>query len=145
VLGADALAAWSAAGRPLATVAQRTAAEVAELLAEGKATVVDVRGRAEWEAGHLPGVPNIPVGHLSQRIAELPTDRPLVVHCQAGARSAIAASVLQARGLTNVVNMVGGYAAWQQAGLPVERGDVPAAAAAEIEAAETEEVVTVGR
>jgi hydroxyacylglutathione hydrolase len=121
VLGVDALAAWTAAGHPLAMVAQRTAAEVAELLAGGDATVIDVRGRAEWEAGHLPGVPNIPVGYLADRFDELPTDRPVVVYCQGGARSAIAASVLQARGLAHVVNLVGGYAAWEQAGLPTTR------------------------
>ena len=69
------------------------------MVARGEATVVDVRGRAEWEAGHLPGVPNIPLGYLAERLAELPTDKPVVVHCQGGARSAIAASVLQARGL----------------------------------------------
>jgi hydroxyacylglutathione hydrolase len=123
VFGADALEAWTAAGHALATVAQATPAEVASLLARDDATVVDVRGRAEWEAGHLPGVPNIPVGYLAERLDDLPTDRPLVVHCQSGARSAIAASVLRSRGLGNVVNLVGGYAAWQQAGLPVVRED----------------------
>lgn len=88
-------------------------------MAESGAAVIDVRGLSEWEAGHVPGVPNIPVGYLAERLDEIPTDRPVVVHCQGGARSAIAASVLQARGLTNVVNMVGGFGAWQQAGLPV--------------------------
>jgi hydroxyacylglutathione hydrolase len=122
VFGADTLVAWSSNGHALATVAQRTPAEVAEMLSRGEVAVVDVRGRTEWEAGHLPGVPNIPVGYLAERLDELPTDRPLVVHCQGGARSAIAASVLQARGLTNVVNLVGGYAAWEQAGLPVASG-----------------------
>lgn len=123
VAGTDALTAWTAAGHSLATIAQTTPAAAAAMIARGEATVVDVRGRAEWEAGHLPGVPNIPVGHLAERLGELPTNRPVVVHCQGGARSAIAASVLQARGLANVVNLVGGYAAWQQAGLPTERGD----------------------
>ena len=51
----------------------------------------------------------IPVGYLAERLDEIPTDRPVVLHCQGGARSAIAASVLQARGLDNVVNMVGGF------------------------------------
>ena len=123
----DALSSWVARGRGLGAVPQTTAAELAPRLASGEVAVVDVRGRAEWEAGHLPGVPNVPLGHLAQRLAELPTDRPLVVHCQTGARSAIAASVLRARGLTNVVNLGGGFAAWQGAGLPVERG-APAAA-----------------
>jgi hydroxyacylglutathione hydrolase len=122
---------WTAAGHELATVAQRTPAEVAEMVARDEVAVVDVRGRTEWEAGHLPEVTNIPVGHLADRLAELPTDRPVVVHCQAGARSAIAASVLQARGRTDVVNMVGGYTAWQRAGLPVAHPDTEPAASDE--------------
>ena len=128
VFGADALAAWRAAGRELGTIAQATPAETAAMLERGDATVIDVRGQSEWEAGHLPGVPNIPVGYLTERLDELPTDRPLVLHCQGGGRSSIAASVLRARGLTNVVNMAGGYGAWQQGGLPVTRGEAPAPA-----------------
>jgi hydroxyacylglutathione hydrolase len=119
VTGQDALEAWTAAGRELGTISQATAPEVAAMLERGEATVVDVRGRAEWEAGHLPGVPNIPVGYLAERLAELTTGRPVVVYCQGGSRSAIAASLLQARGVRNVVNLVGGFAAWQEAGLPV--------------------------
>ncbi|MEO8561305.1 MAG: MBL fold metallo-hydrolase [bacterium] len=130
VVSADALTALTSAGRALARVAQATPAEAAELIARGRAAVVDVRGRSEWEAGHLPGVPNIPLGYLSERIGELPTDRPLIVHCRGGARSAIAASVLQARGMTNVVNLVGGITAWEQAGLPIERQDTPTPAEA---------------
>src|SRR5690606_32220434 len=104
-------------------------------LMEHGAAVIDVRGRNEWEAGHLPGVPNIPVGYLAERLDEIPTDRPVVLHCQGGARSAIAASLLQARGLGNVVNMVGGYGAWQQAGLPVTRDDADGTQASEQEVA----------
>jgi hydroxyacylglutathione hydrolase len=131
IVGRDALQAWSATGRALATVTQTTPVEAAEMLARGEATAVDVRGRAEWEAGHVPGVPNIPVGYLAERLDELPTDRPVIVHCQGGARSAIAASVLQACGLTHVVNVIGGYAAWEQAGLPTTRADARPAAADE--------------
>jgi hydroxyacylglutathione hydrolase len=121
VIGAESLGALASSGRALATVAQATPKEAAEMIAQGGAAVLDVRGRSEWEAGHLPDAPNIPVGYLSDRLSELPTDRPLIVYCQGGTRSAIAASVLQARGLTNVVNLVGGITAWQQAGLPVTR------------------------
>jgi hydroxyacylglutathione hydrolase len=87
----------------------------------GDVAVLDVRGRTEWESGHLPGVENIPLGYLTDRLAEIPRDKPLVVHCQSGARSAIATSVLQAQGLTNVVNLTGGFADWQKAGHPVSR------------------------
>ena len=123
VFGSDALVTLRSSGRALETVAQITPAEATAMIARGEAIVVDVRGRAEWDAGHLPGVGNIPVGYLAQHLSELPTDRPLIVHCQSGARSAIAASVLQSYGLTNVIDLVGGFAGWQQAGLPVEQGD----------------------
>jgi hydroxyacylglutathione hydrolase len=128
VFGADAVATWASSGRTLGTIAQTTPEELSAMLARGEASVIDVRGRAEWEAGHLPGVPNVPVGYLTEQLDALPTDRPLVLHCQGGGRSSIAASVLRARGLTNVVNLVGGYGAWERAGLPVTReGDAPEA------------------
>lgn len=125
--GSDALDAWTTSGRALGTVAQVTPAEAATMLERGEAAVIDVRGNAEWQAGHLPGVPNIPVGYLTDRLDEIPTDRPVVLHCQGGTRSAIAASVLQARGRSNVINMTGGYAAWEREGLPVERAAEQAA------------------
>lgn len=75
-------------------------------------------------------MPNVPLGHLVERIGGLPTDRPLVVHCQSGARSAIATSLLRARGVEHVINLVGGFADWQAAGLPVERGAATASGAA---------------
>ncbi|HYW05805.1 MAG TPA: rhodanese-like domain-containing protein, partial [Longimicrobium sp.] len=89
--------------------------------ASGAVRVLDVRGAAEWEAGHIPGAIHIPVGYLPDRIAEIPRDLPLVVQCQGGARSAIAASVLQARGVGGVLNYGGGFAEWSGAGKPVAR------------------------
>jgi len=118
--GTDVIDAWAATGHELSTVPQISAQEVAERLKSGTITVIDVRGRSEWEAGHLPGVSNIPVGYLTERLSEIPSSAPVVVHCQSGARSAIAASVLQASGRTNVVNLTGGFVEWQKQSLPVE-------------------------
>ena len=80
-----------------------------------------MRGRAEWDEGHMPGATNIPLGYLADRIAEVPPDVPVAVHCQSGARSAIAASILQAAGRKNVANLSGGIAGWRTGGHPVER------------------------
>ena len=121
--------AWADDGQSLVTIPQLTPSEVAMRM-QGRATVLDVRGVVEWEAGHLPGAVNIPVGHLTEHLDELPTDTPLIVHCQSGARSAIAASVLRAQGFRNVVNMTGGFAAWDAAGLPVLRTHVATVGAA---------------
>ncbi|MDB4950957.1 MAG: beta-lactamase domain protein [Gemmatimonadetes bacterium] len=116
----SAVPAWAQAHGALQTVPQTTAAELAGRMRRGEVSVVDVRGAAEWRAGHLPGVPNVPVGELVDRLAELPVDRPIVVQCQGGARSAIAASVLHAHGVRDVVNLAGGFAEWLREGLPVE-------------------------
>ena len=82
------------------------------------AQIVDVRGAAEYAAGHIPGAVNIPLPELPDRVSELPAG-PIVLHCQAGTRSAIAASVVRAAGRDDVSDMEGGYAAWKRAGLPV--------------------------
>lgn len=60
-----------------------------------------------------PGSTNIPLNQLRQRIAEIPTDRPVVVHCQSGQRSSTAASLLAQAGYTQVLDLIGGIAAWK--------------------------------
>ena len=115
----DVIDAYARAKHALQSISQRSVQEVAADMAEGAVTVVDVRGASEYEAGHVPGALNIPVGLLDDHLAELPTSQPVVVHCQGGARSSIAASVLRARGFDAVLNMTGGLDAWMAAGLPV--------------------------
>lgn len=117
IVSADVVKSW----RDRGTVPQLTAEELAPRLAKGAVTVIDVRGRGEWLEGHLPGVANIHYGALAGRLAELPRDRPLVLQCETGSRSAIAASVLLAAGFDNVINLTGGLNAWHVAGLPLER------------------------
>ena len=126
---ARAVEAWKNQGRPLGSVRQITAAELESKMAEGRATVLDVRGRTEWEEGHIPGVTNLPVGYLADKLAEISTDEPVVVHCLGGGRSAIAASVLQAAGIENVLNLTGGFQEWASTGRPIERENEMLAAA----------------
>ena len=84
--------------------------------------MLDVRGTGEWEAGHIPGTLNIPLGELEQRLDEIPGNRAVIVHCQTGARAAMAASILRARGFDDVREFPGGFAEWRTAGQPVELG-----------------------
>ncbi|NKZ00889.1 MBL fold metallo-hydrolase [Nocardiopsis alborubida] len=77
--------------------------------------VVDVRGSAEREGGAIKGAVHIPLANLPERMEELATDRPVVVHCAGGYRSSVAASYLRARGFQEVSDLVGGYNAYQLA------------------------------
>src|SRR5690606_22168709 len=97
------------------------APELAARMRKVDVSVIDVRGRTERAAGRLPGVPNIPLGYLPDRLDEAPADPPLGVQCPGGGRSAIAASRLKAQGYDNVINLQGGFNQWQAAGHPVER------------------------
>lgn len=81
---------------------------------DGSLPVVDVRGRTEWEGGHLPHAVHIPLGELAERLHEIPAGA-VGIHCQAGARSAIATSLLHRLGRTNAIDLQGGYAAWVRA------------------------------
>lgn len=94
------------------TTDQVTVADLARQQASGNPVVIDVRHDAEWNDGHMPSALHIPLGHLAERIDEVPADRPVVVHCQGGGRSAIATSLLQKMGRANVANLTGGYKAW---------------------------------
>jgi hydroxyacylglutathione hydrolase len=81
--------------------------------------IVDVRGKPEWDAGHIPSAEHRYLGDLLTSMLDVPRDTPLAVHCQGGTRSAIAASLLQAQGFTDVANVKGGIRAWEEAGLPI--------------------------
>lgn len=118
--GSDALVAWKAAGRNLATIRQIDVADLAAQLAAQGATVIDVRGHAEWKEGHIVGVQNVPLGSLVERMRDVPRTTRVMVHCQSGSRSALAASVLEAEGFESVANVTGGIKAWIAAGKQVK-------------------------
>ena len=80
--------------------------------------LVDVRTAREWDEAHIDGALNLPLSQLAERLDELPENRPLIVHCASGYRSAIAESLLRREGLARVANLVGGLSAWTSAQLP---------------------------
>jgi hydroxyacylglutathione hydrolase len=111
---------WSAGGRRPATIPQITADDLRESLARGAVTVVDVRSQNEWDEGRIAGARHIPLGYLADRMGEIPRTKPIVVQCAAGARSAIGASLLQARGVEQVINLMGGMGEWRRANFEVQ-------------------------
>ncbi len=97
-----------------ARVAQMEPADFTAAIERG-VTVLDVRNASEWAHGHVDDALHVPIGYLPDHLSEIPTDRPIVVHCQSGRRSAIAASILQRAGFKDVTNLRGGYTAWEEA------------------------------
>lgn len=122
----SALESWLQAGRQLGTTDELSSVELARRMRSDDLAVIDVRDPAEWEATHIPGVLNIPLGYLADRQHEIPRDRRVVLHCQEGWRSAIGTSVLMANGFDNVMNLKGGIQAWVNDGNPVKPGQAAA-------------------
>jgi hydroxyacylglutathione hydrolase len=126
--GTEVVAGWAEQEGELQTVPQIDVDTLEARMERGEVAVLDVRGATEAEAGRIAGVPNIPLGYLSDRLDEVPTGKPLVLHCAAGGRSAIGVSLLQARGFDDVHNLTGGFTAWKKADKPAVSGPVEAEA-----------------
>jgi phage shock protein E len=82
-------------------------ADVVAAKLKAGATVVDVRTEAEFRGGAYPGAMNVPLGELSSRLARIPKEKPVVVYCASGARSAMAARILRRAGYADVSNAGG--------------------------------------
>lgn len=83
---------------------------------------LDVRTVPEWEDAHIPNTTLIPLDELPNRVHEIPRDRPIVVVCRSGNRSAVGRDILKQAGFEQVTSMAGGVTAWRAAGYPVVSG-----------------------
>ena len=97
--------------------------EATMLINQKDAVVIDVREPGEFAQSHILNARNVPLGELAARIKDLERfkEKPVIVSCATGNRSGSAAAILRKHGFANVVNLAGGIAAWQQAGLPTEK------------------------
>ncbi len=116
------VAGWKGAGFDLATLHEITVQELQQGLAKNGTQVLDVRREAEFMAGHIEEAAWWPLDRFRISPPEVDLNVPLAVHCQSGYRSMIACSLLQRAGFKNVVNVSGGFGAWQEAKLPVATG-----------------------
>ena len=105
-----------------AQVRQVTAREVRESMARGEPLVlVDIREQNEWSLGHIPNAIYIGRGVLERGMeAQVPRDANVVLYCQSGNRSALAARVLEEMGYIRVASMTGGIRDWVDAGGEVD-------------------------
>lgn len=122
------LAAVTSGGLLLWPVLQRgagkgvTPSEAVMLINRQKAVLIDVSEPAEYAAGHAAGAKNVPLGSL-EKSADLPKNKalPLVVLCPSGARATRAVAILHKLGYENSRALAGGFTAWRDANLPVEK------------------------
>jgi len=113
--------AWPMLSRMSGTSSNLGPADAVLLINRENALVLDVREDAEYAAGHITDARHIPLTQLETRVGELSKfkDKPVLVNCQAGMRSAKACGILKKHGFSKVWNLQGGLNAWQQAKLPV--------------------------
>ncbi len=111
--------AWKQAGFSLKTLRQISVEDLRKQLDAGKLHVLDVRREPEWQAGHIAGAVWWPLDKFNKSLPIADKSAPLAVHCKSGYRSAIACSLLRRAGFENVIDVIGGLDAWQQAQLPV--------------------------
>jgi rhodanese-related sulfurtransferase len=110
--------AWKAAGEEVDSIEEVAVDEFTKFYNAGM-PVLDVRKASEYEAQHLVGAANCPLDFINKSMEQVKRDQKYYLYCATGYRSLIAASILKARGFGKVVNVVGGFKALQEAGLPM--------------------------
>lgn len=123
-IGSAAMLLWPGLRRSASGVVDLSPTEAVMLINREHPLVLDVRDPAEFAGGHIADARNIPLNELANRLAELEAskDRPVLVNCQGGVRSANACGVLKKAGFERLFNLDGGINAWNQANLPVVKG-----------------------
>lgn len=111
---------WYNAGLPVEHLQVLTVQELKARIDRGEElTILDDRGQNEWKEGHIKGAHNIYVGHIQERMADIPKDKPVAMFCNVGHRAGLGASILLREGCRDVYNVLGSMTAWKAAGYPV--------------------------
>ena len=112
------VAAWQKAGLPLASIQQINVQELHDQHERNNGMILDVRREGEYQAAHIASAKWHALDAFPKTLPHLDADRPIAVHCKSGYRSMIACSLLERAGHRNAINVVGGFDAWHNAGLP---------------------------
>lgn len=109
--------AWKAAGKEIDTLRSVSANTLEKEMNQNNVPVFDIRKPGEYDNEHIVDVASTPLDYLNSHVNEFPTDKDFYVHCAGGYRSVIASSILKARGIHNVIDVAGGYAAIRNTGI----------------------------
>ncbi len=119
----DGISGWEDSALPVSRLSQMTVQALKDYLNDRHPHVLDVRRPAEWEAGHLESAQLWPLDRFKESLPLLPKSATIAVHCKSGYRSTIACSLLMRAGFSSVVNIIGGYDAWEAARLPAVKSE----------------------
>ena len=114
------IAVWEDAGKQITTVNSINADDIKEYYGENEYTILDVRKPSEFETEHVKGAINIQLSEIENRLQELYTNKKYIIHCAAGYRSMMAASILKNNGFENFMNVAGGWNSIKKTDLPTE-------------------------
>lgn len=114
---------WAEISRFTRKYKQVNTAQAVQILNQEGSVVLDVREDGELSSGKIKGAKHIPLGQLKKRMVELEQakNKPILVYCRSGSRSAHACGVMTKAGFENVSNLAGGIVAWESANLPVSK------------------------
>ena len=92
--------------------------EFANRVGDGALNILDVRKNGEYASMHLEGAQHLPLDFINERMNEIDKDKTYYIHCAGGYRSVIFASIIKARGYTNIIDVAGGFGAIKKTDLP---------------------------
>jgi hydroxyacylglutathione hydrolase len=121
---AGGMTSWHAEHRDVGRVERISVSELRGRQQSAELQILDVRERAEWDEGHIPGSIHVPYHDIEGIPAGIDGNRPLATICSSGSRSAVAASIVKRYGATEVMHVAdGGVRSWSELGYPVEKID----------------------
>ncbi len=115
---------WKQFFTPVSSVDADEARDILAGMPADEVTILDVRQPGEYAAGHIPGARLIPLAQLSDRLKEIPKASTTLVYCAIGGRSRVAAQMLSGKGFSEILNLTGGFKAWngEAAVGPMDKG-----------------------
>ncbi|WP_455280162.1 rhodanese-like domain-containing protein, partial [[Eubacterium] cellulosolvens] len=116
---ADGIESWFNSGYPIESLGLLSPSKLKEKLDSREKTILlDVRSKQEFEQKRMKDVMHIYVGHLEERVKEVPIGNPIVTICETGNRASVAASILLRNGHKSVHNLLGGMTSWSKSKYP---------------------------
>lgn len=112
--------AWMNEGYPIDKITSVTAQEFASRIKSAREVILDVRKRGEFETAHVKNAEHLELAFLEKNLSKLDKNKNYLVHCTGGYRSMIAASIMKANGIENVVNIYGGFNQIVNTDAPIE-------------------------